>query len=134
MKIKRSTLILGIVAGLFMVALLLPAISAARLKSARIKMFGAVRALPRQRLVSAIQAFSEDRRASGRPLPDSVPLEDLVSGGYLRAEEVRALKGIETIVSLHLDETQPSGVLLQARSPWEWIVLRLDGTVDVKRR
>jgi hypothetical protein len=74
------------------------------------------------KLVSAMQAFSQDLARKGQPLPTTVSLRELVSRGYLRADDVRAFEGMEVTIWLRVDETEPEGVVMSATLP--------DGTVN----
>ena len=69
------------------------------------------------KLVSAIQAFKRDLTAHGQPLPASVSLRELITGGYIAASDVRALDGMEVTISLSADETHPQEILMRVRLP-----------------
>ena len=71
-----------------------------------------------------MQAFSRDLRARGQPLPATVSLSQLVSGGYISAGEVRAFDGVEVSISLPTDNSgaNPQEILISARLQ--------DGTVN----
>src|SRR5919108_6464810 len=59
------------------------------------------------KLISAMQAFSRDLTARGQPLPSSVSLRELVSGGYIAASDGRAFDGMDVTISLTADKTRP---------------------------
>lgn len=86
------------------------------------------------KLREAIQAFTRDRQASGRPVPDAVSLRELIAAGPLRAEDVEAFQGMEVTVALKADERQPQLVLVRAKLPdgHEMVVLN-DGSVQTVR-
>jgi len=73
--------------------------------------------LSRERVQTAVQGFTRDRKASGKPHPTAVALQDLVSGGYLRAEEVAALNGTQTTVTLDVDESTPQMIWIRVQFP-----------------
>ncbi len=68
-------------------------------------------------LLSAMQAFSRDLTNRGRPLPQSVSLNDLVSQGYISSNSVRAFQGMEVKIWFGINETEPQKVLMSARLP-----------------
>ena len=91
----------------------------------------ALQGLSRDRVGTAVQAFSRDRKANGSPLTATVPLGELVSGGYLRADEVAALSGTQTTVSLPADETNPPLVLIRVQFPDGCVIAELaDGSIQ----
>jgi len=47
------------------------------------------------KLAVAEQSYVRDRVSHGQPLPTSVTLQDLVSGGYISADTVRSLAGAD---------------------------------------
>src|SRR5258708_31657822 len=55
------------------------------------------------KLISALQAFSLDHAARGRQLQPEVSLQDLLRGGYLTTNDVRAFAGMEVIFSTRAD-------------------------------
>jgi hypothetical protein len=76
-----------------------------------------LRNLPRERLDTAVQGFIRDQKAMGKPLPAAVPLTNLVSGGYLRAEATVDLEGTLTTVALDADESSPQMILVRVQFP-----------------
>ena len=82
-------------------------------------------------LISALQAFSRDHAADGRQLHPEVSLQDLLRGGYLTANDVRAFAGMEVIVSTQADATDPQAILARARTPdGQFICVLADGSVQ----
>ena len=69
------------------------------------------------KLISALQAFSRDQAAAGRRLPPEVSLQDLLRGGYLTTNDVRAFEGMEVAFSTQADESHPLMILARARMP-----------------
>jgi hypothetical protein len=81
-------------------------------------------------LVSAIQAFSGDLTRQGKVLPPSVALGELVGGGYLSSNAVRAFEGMETRVWFGASPGRPETVMMSARLPNGMVnVLLSDGSV-----
>jgi len=83
------------------------------------------------KLIGALQAFARDHAATGRRLPSEVSLQDLVSGGYLTTNDVRAFAGMEVTFSTQADDTHPQMILARARTPdGQFICLLADGSVQ----
>ena len=115
MKTKR--IILGVVTVL-VIAYVVSIIPNYRHRTEWNRTVAALQSLPHDRMDAAIRAFKQDRRTT-----DSVvPLRELVSGGYIRAEDVRGLEGRDVTVSLSADETNPDTV---------WIRVRGSGSLDI---
>jgi hypothetical protein len=71
----------------------------------------ALRRLPLDRVATAIEAFARDRKPTG----ESVPLQELISGGYLRTEDIQGLEGQEATVALPVDEATPQRIWIRVR-------------------
>jgi hypothetical protein len=83
------------------------------------------------KLVAAAQAFSRDHALPGQPLPASVTLRDLVSGGYISAEDVRAFDGVEVTIYPAAGNGNPQAILVRARMPdGTRIAVLADGSVQ----
>jgi hypothetical protein len=83
------------------------------------------------KLISALQAFSRDQAAAGRRLPPEISLQDLLRGGYLATNDVRAFEGMEVTFSTQADESHPQMILARARTPdGQLICLLADGSVQ----
>jgi hypothetical protein len=83
------------------------------------------------KLISALQAFSLDQAATGRQLPPEVPLQDLLRGGYLTTNDVRAFEGMEVAFSTQALESRPQMILARARMPdGQFICVLADGSVQ----
>ena len=83
------------------------------------------------KLISALQAFSRDQEAAGRRLPPEVSVEDLLRGGYLTTNDVRAFEGMEVAFSTQVDESHPQMILARARMPdGQFICALADGSVQ----
>ena len=83
------------------------------------------------KLISALQAYSRDQAAAGRRLPPEVSLQDLLRGGYLTTNDVRAFEGMEVAFSTQADDGHPQMILARARTPdGQVICLMADGSVQ----
>lgn len=83
------------------------------------------------KLISAMQAFTRDLTARGQSLPAAVSLRELVSGGYIAANDVRAFDGMDVTISLTADETRPQEILIRVRMPDGSVTALLaDGSVQ----
>jgi len=83
------------------------------------------------KLVSALQAFSRDQTAGGRQLLPEVSLQDLLRGGYVTTNDVRAFAGMEVTFSTQADDTHPLMFLARARTTdGQYICLLADGSVQ----
>jgi hypothetical protein len=71
----------------------------------------ALKALPVERLARATQTFSRERGTNR----NEVPLRDLISGGYLRAEDVGGLQNKDVSVALASSDGNPSAVLVRVK-------------------
>jgi len=69
------------------------------------------------KLISALQAFSRDYAMASRRLPPEISLQDLLRGGYLTTNDVRAFEGMEVTFSTQADEGHPQMILARARTP-----------------
>src|ERR1039457_5721977 len=83
------------------------------------------------KLISALQALSRDQAAAGWRLPPEISLQDLMRGGYLTTNDVRAFGGMEVTFSTQADESHPQMILARARTPdGQFISLLADGSVQ----
>jgi uncharacterized protein YpmB len=83
------------------------------------------------KLAAAVQAFSRDRAARGQPLPVSVSLQELVSGGYIATNDVRAFDGMDVTISLNASDAYPQSILIHVRMPdGTQIAAMADGSVQ----
>ena len=107
MKLKRYNLLLGFGIMAVVLAVLL----------ASFAYWPRRQSLDAERIVEAVSAFVHDRAAHATPLPASVSLQELVTGGFLRSEDIKPFGTAEVTISLTKDETHPSQILIQARMP-----------------
>ncbi len=71
----------------------------------------------------------------GESLPPTVSLNDLVAGGYLNADDVRAFEGIQVTVSTGGTNASPQRPLIHARMPDGTVIALLaDGSVQQLRK
>jgi hypothetical protein len=89
----------------------------------------ALQSLPHDRIEAAVQAFKRDREITD----GIVPLRQLVSAGYLRAEDVQSLRDRDVLVSLATDETTPH-VWIRVQGAGGDIVLMADGSIRKEAR
>ena len=83
------------------------------------------------KLISALQAFSRDQAAAGRRLPPEISMRDLLRGGYLTTNDVRAFEGMEVTFSTQADESHPQMILARTRTPGgQFICVLADGSVQ----
>ena len=95
---KKRLLIFGVLAALA-VAYIASAVPNFRHRAEWNRTVAQLRSLPLDRLTTAIQTFVRDRKTTD----SAVPLRELMSGGYLRAEEVGGLADRDVSVSLVAD-------------------------------
>jgi len=69
------------------------------------------------KIVSALHQFSRDQVARGLRVGPEISLQDLVRGGYLTTNDVRAFEGIEVTFTPQNDDSNPEMVLARAREP-----------------
>lgn len=81
-------------------------------------------------LFAAVRAFSSDQARRGR-VPPEVSLQELLKGGYVSSNEVRAFQGFEVTFSTHYSEDTPQMILARALAPdGQAICLLADGSVQ----
>ena len=83
------------------------------------------------KLAAAEQSYVRDHASRGQPLPASVTLQDLLSGGYVTTDEVRSLAGADVVFYPTVTEATPQAILVRVRMPdgTEMAVLA-DGSVQ----
>ena|ERR1041385_1534420 len=82
-------------------------------------------------LIAAMQAFSRDQILRGHQLPAEISVQDLIQGGYLSANDVRAFEGMEVMFSTRYDLTTPQCIVARARTAdGQLICLMGDGSVQ----
>ena len=82
------------------------------------------------KLISALQAFSRDQAAAGRRLPPEISMRDLLRGGYLTTNDVRAFEGMDVTFSTQADGSDPQMILARACTPDGQVTcLMADGSV-----
>jgi hypothetical protein len=82
-------------------------------------------------LIAGLQAFARDHSAHGQILPPEISLQDLIRGGYLTAEDVRAFEGMDVTFNTDAKDNQPGSILARARTrDGQYICLMADGSVQ----
>jgi hypothetical protein len=109
-KAKRF-IILGVVAVLA-AAYIISIIPNFRHRAEWKRTVAALQALSREKVQSAARAFARDRKIGN----GAVSLRDLLSGGYLRPEDLRGLEEKDATISVTADETTPSAVWIRVRA------------------
>ena len=137
MKTKYVILVFGLLAALFILIRLPSAIAAEREKSQLLRTEGVLQSRY-QEFVEAAEAFSRDWKTNASPLPSTIPINDLVSRGYIRTEDTRELNGLDVIVSLTTVTSEVNNAneaLARVRLPsGRDIVLAGDGSVFLQSR
>jgi hypothetical protein len=134
-KIKRLVIVLILIAVALIAAVLPSTISAARQQREWNRTVKALRDLPYyDQVVAAVQAFVRSRKAGSNTVPATVTFDELVSGGYLRTNEVAAFAGKE-VVDVASGRTffmaPPETILIRVRmANGPDIILRTDGTIE----
>jgi type II secretory pathway component PulM len=131
---KKRLIIVGVLA-ILVIAYVIFVIPNFRRHAEWNRTFVALHAMSRDHVETAVQAFSRDHKASSGALPATVPLRALVSGGYLSTNDIRGLEDRDAAVSLSIDESDPSTVLIRVH--WTEsidIVLMADGSAVALRR
>lgn len=87
------------------------------------------------KIVTATQAYADSLKAKGQPLPASVSLRELMTGGLLAEADVSGFAGMEVTFSLPRQATAPQAVLARARlADGAEIVALNDGSVQTMRK
>jgi hypothetical protein len=129
---KNKLLIIVAVLAALVVAYIVSIIPNFRHRAEWKQTVAALQRLSPERVETAVQAFAHDQKTGD----GTVPLRELVSGGYLRAEDIRGLEERDVTISLSADERSPQMVWIRARaSDGSDIVLLGDGSIQkVPRR
>ena len=109
---KKHLIIIGCLAVL-VVAYVIGMVPSIRFRLEYDKTVKALQNLSHDRVYTAVQSFTRDRKATNGVVPASVLLQELVSGGYLSARDIRDLQGRDVSVSLTTDETNPSEIWIR---------------------
>jgi type II secretory pathway component PulM len=127
MKNKRP-IILGAL-GVLVIAYIISILPNLRHRSEWKQTVKALQSLSRDRIDTAVQSFARDRKANNSVVPTAVPLRELVSDGYLGAEDIRGLEARDVTVSLTVDETTPSAIWIRVRAADHDTALMADGSI-----
>jgi hypothetical protein len=115
MRAKRTAVFA--VLGLLVITVLILLICTSRPPVAPPSTWAALQALSRSRIATAVAAFSRDRKLHEVGPTNSVPLKELLTGGYVQAAEVRGLEGKDVRVSLAPEKATASMVWISVREP-----------------
>jgi hypothetical protein len=92
----------------------------------------ALSGLPRERINSAVEAFTRAQRAQGYSVSNTIPLRELVAGGFLRADEVAPFGEMDVTFGVGVDETHPQQILARVPLRNGAAAVRLgDGSVQI---
>lgn len=128
---KKKRLIISAVLTVLVAAYVISVISKWRHRIEWNRTVAALQSLPYERLETAVQAFKRDRK----PTDTTVPLRELVSDGYLRAEDVRDLTDRNILVSLTANETDPQATLIRVHATGgPDIVMLADGSIQAEAK
>ncbi|MDB6111670.1 MAG: hypothetical protein JWR69_3420 [Pedosphaera sp.] len=84
-----------------------------------------------EKIIAAAQAYTRELRASSTPLPPSVSMDQLITKGLLKREDVSGFDGVEVIVYLSGSTNAPRSVLMRAHLPdGQDVVVLTDGSVE----
>jgi hypothetical protein len=111
----KPLIIFGVLAAL-VVGYIISIIPNIRARSDDQKIVSALQSLPRDQFISAVQKFVHDHHADGAVFRGSILLNDLISGGYLRMQDVAGLQGRDVSVSLPRDDTKPQELWIRVRA------------------
>jgi hypothetical protein len=93
----------------------------------------ALSGLPRERINSAVEAFTRAQKTQGYSVSNTVPLRELIAGGFLRADEVAPFGGMDVTFGVAVDdETQPERIIARVPLRNGAVAVRLgDGSVQM---
>jgi hypothetical protein len=132
-KVRKSIQVLVFaVAALLFWGVLSPAIHLARFKREKISIHQAARELSPDRIHSALARFASRERDVGKVIPPTVTLQGLMSAGHISTNGILSLDQANTVFSLaetNLFLVKTRSPTSRADSPWEWLVIRPDGSL-----
>ena len=67
------------------------------------------------KLFEAARAYSKDLRAHGTQEPIEVTLKELLAKGWLKADEVTSLAGLDVTIFPNVNESNPQATLIRVR-------------------
>jgi hypothetical protein len=81
-------------------------------------------------IVAAARAYTQDLQVRKQPIPQSVSLDELVAGHFLKPEDVAVFRGAKATVMLTSEDHGPKAELMRVRLPdGGEVVLLGDGSV-----
>jgi len=128
----KALIIVGIVAVL-LAAYSISIIPRVRQHSELKRITTALKSLPTERLVAAVEAFARDRKATNAVVPVTVSLQELVAGGYLASDGMCALTGRDATVSVtavNATNVDPSAAWIRVRALKYDTCLMADGSIQ----
>ncbi|MSU62739.1 MAG: hypothetical protein EXS31_10140 [Pedosphaera sp.] len=88
-----------------------------------------------EKVVAAVRTYETVLKSEGRPVPDMVPLAELLTRSLIDPKDVSAFDGMEVTVNLHPDESRPQAILMKARLPVGTEIAAMgDGSVQQRPR
>ena len=111
----KSLIILGVFAALA-IGYIISITPNLRARSDDQKIVSALQRLPRDQFTSAAQKFARDHHVDAGVFPGSVSLSELLSGGYLRTQEVAGLERRDVSISIPTHETNPQELWIRVRA------------------
>jgi hypothetical protein len=126
-KTKRF-IILGVLA-VFVVAYAISIIPNVRLSLEREKTVRALQRLSPDKVATAVEAFTRDRKATNSVMPATVSLHELVSDRYLSSDDIRGLESRDVTVALTPAETNWSDIWIRVQATSGDIVTLRDGSI-----
>lgn len=86
-------------------------------------------------MFDAARAYSKDLRAHGKPELAEVTLKELLAKGYMKADEVKSLAGLDVTIYPEVDVSHPQDILIRVRmSDGSAVALMADGSVQSMAR
>ena len=83
------------------------------------------------KITTAIHAYCSDAKEHNNSLPSSISMQELITKGFLKREDVSAFDGMEVTVYLSVNDTAPNAILMRAQlTDGSQIVALADGSVQ----
>src|SRR5665213_906477 len=83
------------------------------------------------KIIAAAAAYSHGLTTSGKPVPMTVSLKELINQGLLKHEDVAAFDGMETTVTLKADAAHSQAILMRTHlADGADYVLLMDGSAQ----
>jgi hypothetical protein len=83
------------------------------------------------KLAAAVKAYAQDQRSRHQPVPAAVTVRQLITGGYISSNDVRAFDGMDVTIYPTALDRDPSSILIRVRLPdGEQIAALADGSIQ----